>query len=72
MKIKNLLKVAGLAGMMALMITPVSVSAEESEAYPTLYEDGTVSPVSSGYDSIGTQVIFANGTSLIFKDGIMY
>lgn len=60
-------KILGVLGMMLLTLSPVTVSAEESETAPTCYDDGTFSPVTSdGSD------IFANGTSLIFKDGKMY
>ena len=68
MKIRKILAY-GLLGLAVSVIMPMRVSAEESDelTIPTCYEDGSISPVrTDGKD------IFANGTSLIFKDGRMY
>lgn len=70
MRREKILKLMGFLGMAVFLAIPMHVFAEEEEAivYPNCcYDDGTASPVTSD----GTN-IFANGTSLIFKDGKMY
>jgi len=59
-------------GLLAFLLVPTTVLAEEEsiKVYETHYEDGTVSPVTADCEGIST--IYANGTSLIFKDGKMY
>lgn len=65
--INKLQKALEIFGILMIILSPVHVLAEEIETAPTCYDDGTFSPVTSdGSD------IFANGTSLIFKDGKMY
>ena len=68
----NWKKMIGICGVMLLLLMPFKALASEITTYATYYEDGTTSPIIRGYDEYSRQVIYANGTPLIFQDGKMY
>ncbi|MBO5302953.1 MAG: fibronectin type III domain-containing protein [Lachnospiraceae bacterium] len=69
MKIKNILAYS-ILGAAILLYMPENVTAEESEeeVFPTCYEDGSISPVTTD----GDKKIYLNGADVIFKEGKMY
>ena len=72
MKLKHFWKAAACFAAAALVLLPARVSARElgSREYYCYYEDGTPSKVTTSRDFYTG--IYANGTPLLFVDGVMY